>query len=58
MNLLSKYPRLLILSEYAMKAAGRSGLTALAVRGKDSVVMVTQRKVDAVSLFMLLLVYE
>eukprot|EP01084_Bolivina_argentea_P317368 550242_1 len=31
--------------EYAMKAAGRSGLTALAVRGKDSVVMVTQRKV-------------
>ncbi len=30
-----------------MKAAGRYGLTALAVRGKDSVVMVTQRKVHS-----------
>lgn len=39
-----------LFAEYAFKAVKSDGITSIAVRGKDSVVFVTQRKVP-VSLF-------
>ena len=34
-----------VVAEYAFKAVRTSGVTSIAVRGKDSVVFVTQKKV-------------
>lgn len=44
---------MLLRTEYAFKAVKSSGVTSIAVRGKDSVCLVTQKKVPVRRLFSL-----